>query len=101
LIDVTSTGEGPRRITAGGRDTAMDDELIRRIDDRRIDELLGRSDAELRACLEPGRVGRLLAWAATRPDEELEELGFVPTEDERFELVAWALTLQRLQRLRP
>jgi hypothetical protein len=68
----------------------MDDERI-----ARIDALLSRPDAELRARLEPGRVGRLLAWLVTRPDDELEGLGLELTEDDRLELMAWALARWR------
>ena len=68
----------------------MDDERI-----ARIDALLSRPDAELRTRLEPGRVGRLLAWLVTRPDDELEGLGLELTEDDRLELMAWALARWR------
>ena len=67
----------------------MDDELI-----ARLDELLGLSDAELRAELAPGRIGRLLAWAVTRPDDELEGFGLPSDEDGRLEMVAWAMVLR-------
>ena len=68
----------------------MDDERI-----ARIDALLSRPDAELRARLEPGRVGRLLAWLATRPADELEESDLSLSEDDRLELMAWALARWR------
>ena len=68
----------------------MDDERL-----ARIDALLSRPGAELRARLEPGRVGRLLAWLVTRPDDELEGLGLELTEDDRLELMAWALARWR------
>ena len=69
------------------------------MDDMWIDALLGLSAAELRAelrgRLEPGRVGRALAWLVTRPDGELEEWGLSPSEDERLEMVAWVIELAR------
>jgi hypothetical protein len=68
----------------------MDDERI-----ARIDALLGLPDAELRARFEAGRVGRLLAWAVTRPDDELKEYGLPHDQDGRFEMLAWALALTR------
>jgi hypothetical protein len=61
----------------------------------RLEELLSRPDAEVRARLEPGRVGRLLAWAVTRPDAELEALGLPASQDDRLEMIAWALALRR------
>ena len=72
----------------------MDDDRI-----ARIDALLSLSDAELRAelraRLEPTRVGRALAWLAVQPDRELEELGLSPSDDERLEMIAWTLELAR------
>jgi hypothetical protein len=63
----------------------------------RLEELLHRPGAieEGLARLEPGRVGRLLAWAVTRPDAELEALGLAMTEDARLALAAWAIGLAR------
>ena len=69
------------------------------MDDEWIDALLGLSGAELRAelraRLEPGRVGRVLAWLVMQPGEVLEEWGLSPSEDERLEMVAWVLELAR------
>jgi hypothetical protein len=73
----------------------MDDERI-----ARIDALLSRPDAELRTRLEPGRVGRLLAWLVTRPDDELEGLGLELTEDYRLALPRKPAARRRPPRIR-
>jgi hypothetical protein len=49
----------------------------------------------IRARLEPGRVGAVLAWAVVQPDDVLDEYGLPLSQDERFELAAWAIGLAR------
>jgi hypothetical protein len=67
------------------------------MDDRgdEIDRAIDRLRARLLAGLDLDRLGPVLAWVVTQPDDELEDLGLPLSEDDRLEMIAWVLELAR------